>query len=1589
MSLKSDVLKIVKVQNGTNGSNGVGISSTIITYGVSSSDTIEPSSYNPTFPSNVQQGQWVWTKTIINYTDSTSKITYSKTYIGQDGSQGQPGTPGVGISSTVIKYGKSNSENTEPSNWYDSTAQITPAPAQGDWLWVRTKINYTNGNLSTSDSKSYIGTDGQDGTSVSIQSTSKTGKTTTIIINNGDGTTQTLTIDDGEDGENGAPGANGYVHIAWANSADGSQDFSTSDSANKEYIGVYTDNTEQDSQHYQDYSWSLIKGADGADGKGIVSIVEYYARNNNKDSAPNTGWGTNILTPTVDQQYVWNYETINYSVGNPTNTDKHIVAMYGRGIQSIVDKYATSNSTTTPLDSSFNTTMPSDWGPNKKYLWNMETITYTDGNSSNSSKRIISIYAVDGTSITITGTSTSGGVTTVTFSDGTSIQISDGKEISTITEYYAISNNSTTAPSTGWSTTLQTPTSANPYLWNYEHIIYSDNTTTDTSKRIIGTFSKGITSITNYYAKTQNTTAPQSTSTDWVACPPGTIPTLDSTYKYLWNYERTVYNDSTSSDTTAHIISMYAKDGTSITVTETAYGTSNSSLTEPASWTIGSPTNIPNGVWLWIKTTFSDGSSIKSCSYSGNNGTNGYNSATVYLYQRKDGNAPAAPAGTLVYRFEDGSLTGNLGNWLTSLPDSDSNHYPCYVAIAAAISNTGTDEILSTDWTITKLVKDGTNGTNGTNGLDGYNQATIYLYKRSGTPITTAPSGMTYKFSNDTVYNIPTGWTRTIPASDSSHYPCYVTSASVLTRDPNASVNLTFVTPTKLVEDGQDGKDANQYQIHLNYQSLIKFTELNGNTLYIDSPLEITAWDTKNNQQLTFTSSNPTITIKIDNYNLSELFKATFLNTFLTRDNNKYILNLQTLYNSYSTWGSTAPSNVFNNNTQYSVYKQYFDNLFSDINGLSVGQIQIVLNSTTPSYRIERFIDLKSGVPDDLMKFTVSARSINAAVDGSYLLFNNQGLTITNGNFVIQNQAEGEDAEPLLSYDGNKLTVVGDIYANNGEFTGTVHAINGEFNGTVTAENGIIGGFNIGSNTISNGSLILTADGDNSSITVKNINIGTGANITDYLQIGNLKLLNPNTNNNYVMKLDDGSVKFSLDNNGSLVATNANISGVINASSGTFSGDIVAATISASTIKTLNFITNNVRSMGGSYIFKPTYEIINTTINGQNIIVTLNDANQFKSGDIVGLTTTSGIIYGSVYSKSNNDVTVSTAITGLNDTKFSTITWFGIPYNSNNQDSDVIIGINSDDSTSSILPKQSLVISDFTYNNTNSTLSSTIKLLLGKLSSAKDASGNELSGYGLYADNVYLHGSLVTETASTDSTTYAGVNTIPEVTDNIFSERIVFWAGATVANGAENSPFYVTENGSIYASRGRFTGSVIAESIISNSTIETAVIKGTGNSPSLKIYNTDDDNNYGISFYRDEYVINNTTYPEQETLRITNKGIIHYYKNNSIINNTPIISFAEDSENVNIKASSYQNGNTNYLNGLINYNTKSILTFDNNIKLAYDNNQYLNIASDNIELKNQTIISRGNVTFTNVYSNTDKKLDYKINNNGYYCLYVS
>lgn len=72
--------------------------------------------------------------------------------------------------------------------------------------------------------------------------------------------------DRGDKGIPGKAGTNGrtpYFHTAWADSEDGRTGFTVDDSADKTYIGTYTDYTEQDSRNPADYNWMRARGRDG------------------------------------------------------------------------------------------------------------------------------------------------------------------------------------------------------------------------------------------------------------------------------------------------------------------------------------------------------------------------------------------------------------------------------------------------------------------------------------------------------------------------------------------------------------------------------------------------------------------------------------------------------------------------------------------------------------------------------------------------------------------------------------------------------------------------------------------------------------------------------------------------------------------------------------------------------------------------------------------------------------------------------------------------------------------------------------------------------------------------------------------------------------------------------------------------------------------------------------------------------------------------------------------------------------------------------------------------------------------------------
>ena len=151
----------VNGQDGKDGANGtsVTVSSTSVTYQIGSSGTNKPTgSWSENVPA-VERGQYLWTKTVVNYSDGKSTEAYSVSYQGTNGTNGANGTS-VTVSSTDVTYQTSSSGTEEPTGPWSPTV---PSVEYGQFLWTRTKVTYSDGKSTTSYSVSYKGTNGTNG----------------------------------------------------------------------------------------------------------------------------------------------------------------------------------------------------------------------------------------------------------------------------------------------------------------------------------------------------------------------------------------------------------------------------------------------------------------------------------------------------------------------------------------------------------------------------------------------------------------------------------------------------------------------------------------------------------------------------------------------------------------------------------------------------------------------------------------------------------------------------------------------------------------------------------------------------------------------------------------------------------------------------------------------------------------------------------------------------------------------------------------------------------------------------------------------------------------------------------------------------------------------------------------------------------------------------------------------------------------------------------------------------------------------------------------------------------------------------------
>lgn len=377
----------------------------------------------------------------------------------------------------------------------------------------------------------------------------------------------------GEDGTDGIPGKNGengetsYVHFAYATSEDGKTSFSTTDPTDKTYIGQYVDFKKVDSEQPEKYRWSKFqgpKGPAGSDGEQGYGIVASVTRENFTEDQWNSTYGM---------------------TGHLTSWTGTSALRNGCRIGDIFVVVGTATDTK-----------------------NAHTAYYRSNTDAGDLQGICIGH-------------------TIAFRGSAGIDGTDGKGIESIKEHYAVSTSNTVTP-TVWFDDVLVTNSVNKYLWSYETIIYTDGTSVDSNKRVIGTYGdtgkdgatgadgKGIKStVITYQASTSGTVIPTGT---WQT----SIPTV-SAGQYLWT--RTVITYTDDSKSTSYSVGRMGTNGANGTNGSAGRGIKSTAITYQAG---SSGTTAPTGTWqttvpatsasspyLWTRTIITYTDDTTSTSY--------------------------------------------------------------------------------------------------------------------------------------------------------------------------------------------------------------------------------------------------------------------------------------------------------------------------------------------------------------------------------------------------------------------------------------------------------------------------------------------------------------------------------------------------------------------------------------------------------------------------------------------------------------------------------------------------------------------------------------------------------------------------------------------------------------------------------------------------------------------------------------------------------------------------------------------------------------------------------------------------------------
>ena len=206
---------------------------------------------------------------------------------GQDGKNGVDGKDGKtpSVMSTTYKYAVTATA-VKPADTAWQTTMPDPSKNEGKFMWTKTTTTWSTGDATDTFTCTYIGKDGENGTSVTIKGTfdsvdqlPTTGKENESYIIAGDLWAYTGTDkEDAENhngftnmgrikGEDGKSATQYYIHTAWMKDADGTGfTIANPQGTAYTYIGTLIDTNDKDSSNWRDYKWIYVKGDTGSKG---------------------------------------------------------------------------------------------------------------------------------------------------------------------------------------------------------------------------------------------------------------------------------------------------------------------------------------------------------------------------------------------------------------------------------------------------------------------------------------------------------------------------------------------------------------------------------------------------------------------------------------------------------------------------------------------------------------------------------------------------------------------------------------------------------------------------------------------------------------------------------------------------------------------------------------------------------------------------------------------------------------------------------------------------------------------------------------------------------------------------------------------------------------------------------------------------------------------------------------------------------------------------------------------------------------------------------------------------------------------------